>query len=292
MDFTQKLKAFAARSEAGFERWVPAPTARPHRLHEAMHYSLRAGGKRLRPVMVLAAAELYPLRLDPIPAAVAIECIHTYSLIHDDLPSIDNSDLRRGRPTNHIQFDEATAVLAGDALLTHAFALLGQAYAENPQAGLRMVATLGRASGSEALIGGQMEDILSEGRAITADELDYIQANKTAALLTCALEMGLLCTDAPDEAHDQLRRAGHALGLAFQIVDDILDVTSSDEVMGKSTGNDARSDKGTYVSLHGLEKARADAQRLSDEARNCLRSLDADTTFLEALVDYMAKRDY
>lgn len=263
-----------------------------------MRYSMEAGGKRIRPALLFAASELIGTEADPTAgptadptaAAVAIECLHTYTLIHDDLPAIDDSDLRRGRPSCHAQFDEATAVLAGDALLTFAFQLLAREYRSQPRLAVRLIAELAEASGSERLIGGQQEDIENEGRPIDADTLRYIHENKTAALLTAALKMGLSFGQPTDAQAELARRAGQHLGLAFQIVDDILDTTSDPKTMGKPVGNDAAADKSTYVVLHGIEGAHAEAKRHTDAAIAALTELGGDNQTLLQLVRELETR--
>ncbi|HVT72316.1 MAG TPA: farnesyl diphosphate synthase [Lacunisphaera sp.] len=291
MPFADQLNHLVRRVEDGLESLVPAATVRPARLHAAMRYSLQAGGKRLRPVLLLAATDLFDAPVDPLPAAVALECIHTYSLIHDDLPCMDDDDLRRGRPTAHRQFDEATALLAGDALLTLAFQLLARHYAARPALALGLTREFADAAGSEHLIGGQMEDLLAEGSAApSADTLEFIHLNKTAAILTAALVAGGLCGRADDTALAALRRAGHHLGLAFQIVDDVLDATADTATLGKTAGKDARSGKTTYVRLHGLAASRRLAREHSDAARTALGALPGDKSFLHALIDSMATR--
>ncbi len=249
-----------------------------------MRYSALSGGKRLRPVLVLAAAELFdsPDKADPLAAAVAVECIHTYSLVHDDLPCMDDDDLRRGRPTLHKAFDEATALLAGDALLTRAFGILAEAYAANPVLSTKLVGELAEAAGSRRLIGGQMEDLLAERTFNeTPQGLEFIHLSKTAAMIEAALAMGGLCSGAGAAQVDSLRRSGRELGLAFQIVDDILDATSDTETLGKTAGKDARAGKATYVSVHGLEAARRIARERSDAAVEALSLLPGDTGFLD-----------
>jgi geranylgeranyl diphosphate synthase type II len=305
MDFPTLLAASVARVEAGLDRHLPAATARPARLHAAMRYSLMGGGKRLRPVLLLAAAELGTgatasaatpsaaglAKADPVPAAVAVECLHTYSLIHDDLPCMDDDDLRRGRPTVHKAYDEATAVLAGDALLTHAFALLGQAYGDRPVLATALIRELGDAAGSRHLIGGQMEDLLAEGKAsATADELEFIHLNKTAAMLEASLVMGGLAGGLAEPHLATLRTTGRQLGLAFQIIDDILDATADTATLGKTAGKDAKADKTTYVKLHGLEASRRFADECTSRALAAIASLPGDTGFLRTLVAQMAKR--
>jgi geranylgeranyl pyrophosphate synthase len=293
MDFNAQFTAYRARAERGLAALVPAAATRPGRLHTAMRYSLEAGGKRLRPVLVLAAAEVFAGQnpADALPAAVALECLHTYSLIHDDLPCMDNDDLRRGRPTAHRQFDEATALLAGDALLTLAFQLLPRHYGHAPALCVALTRELADAAGSERLIGGQMEDLLAEKKTdATAPELEYIHHNKTGAMLIAALVAGGLCggADEPQLAH--LREAGRHLGLAFQITDDILDATADTATLGKTAGKDAKAGKTTYVKLHGLEASRRHAREQSAAAQAALARLPGGSPFLTALVESMASR--
>jgi geranylgeranyl diphosphate synthase, type II len=291
MAFSLQQTTYLNRVETGWPSLLPAADARPARIHEAMRYALEAGGKRIRPIMVLAAADLFPSPVDALPAAVAVECIHTYSLIHDDLPCMDNDDLRRGRPTCHKAFDEATALLAGDALLTHAFAMIGVNYAATPVLATALLCELGDAAGSRRLIGGQMADILAEKKSsATADELEFIHLNKTAAMLEASLVMGGLCGNAPDAALCDLRLAGRHLGLAFQIIDDILDATSDAATLGKTPGKDAKSDKTTYVKLHGLDESRRLAAIQTDAALAAIRRLPGDTDFLHALTESLLKR--
>ncbi len=307
MEFTAQLQAYRQRTEQGLAALVPAATTRPARLHAAMRFSLEAGGKRLRPVLTLAACDLFPgagekasqisnlksqmAMADPLPAAVALECIHTYSLIHDDLPCMDNDDLRRGRPTAHKQFDEATALLAGDALLTLAFQLIGRHYAGAPALCAALTREIADAAGSERLIGGQMEDLLAEKKAnATAAELEFIHLNKTAAMLTASLVAGGLCGGATEAQLATLRDAGRHLGLAFQIIDDILDATADTATLGKTAGKDAKADKTTYVKLHGLEASRRHAREQSDAAKAALARLPGGAPFLTTLVGNMAAR--
>jgi len=290
MDFKATLKSYQGRIEDGIKQWVPSSETAPPHLHEAMLYSLEAGGKRLRPVLILAVAELFEVELDPLPAAIAIECIHTYSLIHDDLPSIDNSDLRRGKPTCHKQFDEPTALLAGDALLTIAFEILSRAYQKHPVLANQLVLELSTASGSQKLIGGQMEDILGEDSDYTKEQLDYIHLNKTAALIAVAMTMGAHLGQASEVELKNIRTIGTEVGLAFQITDDILDATSDSDTMGKPTGADAENEKTTYIKLFGLEGARQEARTHTALASEICASLNQDTAFLEALIEYLEHR--
>jgi geranylgeranyl pyrophosphate synthase len=293
MDFAAELKRHIATVERGLDLHLPPATTRPARLHTAMRYSLEAGGKRLRPVLVLATAELFGnSSRAALPAAVAIECIHTYSLIHDDLPCMDNDDLRRGRPTAHKQFDEATALLAGDALLTHAFGLLAESYAADPTLAHALVRELADAAGSRRLVGGQMEDLLAEKKAdATPDELEFIHLNKTAAMIEAAFVMGgLVGGERAGRTLDNLRSAGRSLGLAFQIIDDILDATADTATLGKTAGKDAKAGKTTFVKLHGIETSRRIAAELTAKALGALRELPGDPAFLHALAQSMAVR--
>ena len=291
MDFPSELRRQAAVVERGLDQYLPPADTRPARLHEAMRYSLQAGGKRLRPVLVLATADLFAAQLGAaLPAAVAIECLHTYSLIHDDLPCMDNDDLRRGQPTAHRQFDEATALLAGDALLTHAFALLAESYAAQPVLAHALIRELADAAGSRRLIGGQMADLLAEKKDATPAELEFIHLNKTAAMIEAALVLGGLVGGADAAAIATLRRAGHDLGLAFQIMDDVLDATADRATLGKTPGKDAKAGKTTFVKLHGLAASRQLAQAHSAAARAAFHELPGDTAFLIALVDSLVIR--
>ncbi len=293
MDFAAELKRHVARVEAGLDRLLPAATTRPARLHEAMRYSLLGGGKRLRPVLTLATAELFGNEVfDALPAAIAIECIHTYSLIHDDLPCMDNDDLRRGRPTAHKQFDEATALLAGDALLTEAFIILSENYAGNPTLAHALTRELAAAAGSRRLIGGQMEDLLAEKKSdATAAGLEFIHLNKTAAMIEASLVLGGLCgRERPGRVIEALRTVGRHLGLAFQIIDDVLDATASTAALGKTAGKDAKADKTTFVKLHGLDASRRLAGEHTTAALGALKALPGDQAFLIALVESMASR--
>ena len=291
MEFAAQFRGYQDRVEQGLNRLIPAGSTRPARLHEAMRYALLGGGKRLRPVLTLAVADCLGAKADALPAAIALECIHTYSLVHDDLPCMDNDDLRRGRPTTHKQFDEATALLAGDALLTLAFQLVTHHYAASPALAAALTRELADAASSERLIGGQMEDLLAEKKAnATADELEFIHLNKTAAMLTASLLAGGLCAGATEIQLAALRIAGRHLGLTFQIVDDILDATADTATLGKTAGKDAKADKTTYVKLHGLDASRKFAHQHTETALTALASLPRDKTFLTALVESMAGR--
>jgi geranylgeranyl pyrophosphate synthase len=297
MDFSSRLQTLTAQTEAALDTLVPAlpadAPAGPARIHAAMRYSLQAGGKRLRPALALAAAGLAgpEAQANALPVAGALECIHTYSLIHDDLPCMDNDDLRRGRPTCHRAFDEATALLAGDALLAQAFLITAEAYANRPALAAALLRELARASSATRLVGGQMQDLLAErAGTATAGELDFIHLNKTAALLEASLVCGGLVGSLPDAAITELRRAGRHLGLAFQIIDDVLDATAESTALGKTAGKDARAGKATYVSLHGLEASTRAAAEETTRARAALASLPGDASLLLGLADLMLTR--
>ena len=291
MEFTVQLQTYRRRIEQALDTHLPAGDTPPARLHAAMRYSLEAGGKRLRPVLLLAAADLFGATDQPADAAaVAIECVHTYSLIHDDLPCMDNDDLRRGRPTAHKQFDEATALLAGDALLTHAFGKLAF-YSSQPAVVASLLAELAWAAGSQQLIGGQMEDLLAEKKSgVTTGELRSLHLKKTAAMIAASLAMGGIVAQARPADLEILRLAGQHLGLAFQIVDDLLDATADTAILGKTAGKDAKADKTTYVKLHGLDASRQLAREQSDAALAALTRLPGDTAFLTTLVRKMGAR--
>ncbi len=293
MSFSDQLSHYVARLETGLDLHLPSADTRPSRIHEAMRYAMQGGGKRLRPVLVLATAELFGAKPDDaLPAAVAIECVHTYSLVHDDLPCMDDDDLRRGRPTTHKAYDEATALLTGDALLTHAFALLATAYAARPDLAHSLINELAATAGSQRLIGGQMADLQAENQAdATAADLEFIHLNKTAAMIETSLILGGLVGGAADSQLDTLRDAGRHLGLTFQIIDDILDTTADTATLGKTAGKDAAVNKTTYVKLHGIEQARRIADEHTAQARAAFQSLPGDTAFLTALTEAMTKRE-
>jgi geranylgeranyl pyrophosphate synthase len=292
MNFSQKLKSFQERIEKHLRNELPDSSARPSRLHEAMNYSLRAGGKRLRPVLVLAAHDLFPGPYDPIHAALAVEIIHTYSLIHDDLPAMDDSDLRRGSPACHRAFDEATAILAGDALIPLAFEQLAKGYKHCPELALQLVGLLADAAGSRKLVGGQMEDLLAEGKSPDADTLSFVHANKTAAMVEVSMVMGLLLSGkgSDDALLEEVAQAGQSLGLAFQAVDDLLDVTSTSEELGKDAAHDHEAGKMTWVKMLGLEKAMELAEEHTHRALGKIENIGGENKFLRELAEYMLRR--
>jgi len=256
------LKAQQARVDSEIGRLVPSESIEPKTIHRAMRYSLMAGGKRIRPILCLEAAETVGgERQAVLAAACSLEFIHTYSLIHDDLPSLDNDDFRRGKPTCHKVFGEAMAILAGDSLLTLAFQVLAELQGVGPEAQVRMMAELARASGTVGgMIGGQVADIEGEGQVPNAALLDSIHRAKTGALLCASVRMGAICAGASEGDLTALTAYGEHIGLAFQIVDDILDVEESSEALGKTAGKDADQGKITFPAVYGLEISRAMAQ--------------------------------
>ncbi|MCG5262658.1 geranyl transferase [Cupriavidus gilardii] len=291
--FAQWMQDQAARTEAALASALPAADRLPARLHEAMRYAALGGGKRVRPLLVHAAGEVGgadPRACDA--AACAVEMIHAYSLVHDDMPCMDDDDLRRGRPTVHKAYDEATALLVGDALQTQAFIVLAEADALEPAARLRLVAELARASGSIGMAGGQAIDLQHVGQAMSLDELETMHRMKTGALLRASIRMGALCGHIDEAGLAALDRYAAAIGLAFQVVDDILDVTADTATLGKTAGKDAEQHKPTYVSLLGLEKARELAARLRDDARKALGDFGARAARLADLADLIVLRTH
>jgi geranylgeranyl pyrophosphate synthase len=274
----EAIGALRAETERALDRALPPESAWPETIHRAVRYSLFAGGKRIRPVLVLAAGEAVGgAREDLMPLACAVEMVHTYSLVHDDLPAMDDDDLRRGRPTSHKVFGEAVAILAGDALLTRAFHLLAEVPSgwDAARVGRRVRATavLGEACGTSGLIGGQVMDLESEGRALDGAALERLHRAKTGALLSACVRGGAILGGADEEELALLGRYAAAIGLAFQIVDDVLDATEGAERLGKTAGKDAAAGKATYVSVHGLARAREMAAALGAEARDALTPL-------------------
>ena len=290
MDLKANSERYRNRIESAIDHTLPSKETRPQRLHEAMRYSMLAGGKRLRPMLCLATADLFQSTVDAMPAAVAIESVHTYTLIHDDLPCMDNDDLRRGQPTCHKKFDEWTAVLAGDALLTFAFELLSTKYSSDPQLATDLIAELSTTAGSRQLLAGQVEDILGENSSYTSEQLDFIHLNKTAALLATSLVMGARIAGADKSLQEKCREIGRKTGVAFQIIDDILDATGDDDSLGKTAGSDAKSEKTTYVKVHGIEKSRQIARDYTQEAANLCRELPGQGEFLAALIEKLEHR--
>jgi geranylgeranyl diphosphate synthase type II len=257
-----------------------------------MRYSIFAGGKRLRPALCLAAAEACGgPEAAAIPLACAVECIHTYSLIHDDLPSMDNDDFRRGKPTNHKVFGEGIAVLAGDALLTQAFEITGRAGGSTRYPTKTLLLEVARAAGSLQLIAGQVADLEAEGHEINAAQLKYIHERKTSALLSCSTRLGGMSVNCTPAQLKALTDFGYNVGLAFQIIDDILDITQTSEQLGKTAGKDTAAQKATYPSIVGLEKSRRIAQQLTDRAFRSLSVFKGKATALEGLASHLLARD-
>ena len=291
------LQAYVARTrklvEADLRARVPRATVRPATLHRAMRHSLFAGGKRLRPILCVAAAEACGGEIgDALPLAAAVECIHTYSLIHDDLPSMDDDDFRRGVPTCHTVFGEGTAVLAGDALQAMAFEFAAGANPTRRYPVAAMVMDLAVTSGSRHLIGGQVMDMEGEGAGLGKRELKFIHESKTAALLKCSLRLGGMSANATPRQLQALSDFGYSLGLAFQVIDDILDVTQTTEKLGKSAGKDVAAGKATYPAIYGLEASRREAKRLTKRASEALGVFGSKGEVLRGIADYLLDRDY
>jgi geranylgeranyl diphosphate synthase, type II len=290
------LDLMRAEVEAALDRALPIEAAWPATIHRAVRYSLFAGGKRIRPALVLAAGDAFSGdRAETMPLACAVEMIHTYSLVHDDLPAMDNDDLRRGKPTSHKVFGEAVAILAGDALLTRAFHLMAEVPRSftDEQVRRRLAATalLGEACGTTGLIGGQVLDLESEGKAIGALDLERLHRAKTGALLGACVRGGAILGGAGGAELEALSRYADAIGLAFQVVDDVLDATEGASKLGKTAGKDEAARKATYVSVHGLEGARARAADLRREALLAVAPLGARGQTLETLARLIVDRD-
>ena len=264
--FQEWLSNHSERAETALDGMLDSAQTTPHRLHEAMRYAAQGGGKRIRPLLVYAAGSLGDAKAQALDAAaVAIECIHAYSLVHDDLPCMDDDDLRRGRPTVHKAFDEATALLVGDALQTRAFEILANAQCE-VDVRLLMISSLAAASGSRGMAGGQAIDLESVGKKLDLAGLKQMHAMKTGALLSCAVELGGIAAHLNPTQMAQLQKYSTALGLAFQIVDDVLDATADSQTLGKTAGKDAAANKPTYVTLMGLDYAQKQAKDLQETA--------------------------
>ena len=285
----------ATRTDAvnrALDQFLPSEKTRPATIHKAMRYSLFAGGKRMRPALCLAAAQACGGReADALPLACAVECIHTYSLIHDDLPAMDNDDFRRGKPTNHKVFGEGIAVLAGDALLTQAFEIAAQAKGWPRYPHRDLILEIAKAAGSLQLVAGQVADLEGEGKKLSVDELRYIHERKTSALLCCAVRLGGMSANCTAAQLKALTDFGYHVGLAFQVIDDILDVTQTSEQLGKTAGKDTRSQKATYPAIVGLGKSRKIAENLTAKAFAALDIFKGKAVALEALAEFLLKRD-
>lgn len=279
------LKRVGELAERKFDGHLPPETEVPHNLHKAMRYSMFAGGKRLRPALAYATFEAFGGKGDSIFLAMsALEMLHTFSLIHDDLPCMDDDDFRRGKPTCHKQFGEATAVLAGDALCIHAFELLART------GNAKAIEVLARSLGTSGMIGGQIIDIESEGKAVDLGTVDYIHYHKTAALIEASLVIGALLAGATPAQVTIVEEFGHSIGLAFQVVDDILDIVSTTEQLGKDAGSDIENGKATYPSVIGLEPSKQKALDLYNQSLRSLDQLTGDTSILRAIAAFIITR--
>ena len=291
-DYLEKQRQLIEKALA---KAVPAASARPITIHAAMRYSVLGGGKRLRPLLVLAAAEAVGFERaknlpSVLPAACAVELIHTYSLIHDDLPCMDNDDLRRGRPTSHKVYGEGVAVLAGDALLTRAFALLAEITPAKRYPLSILLQETAVAAGSLQLIAGQVADLEAEGRKLNIADVRFIHERKTAAMIVLSLRLGAMTANATVRQLKALTEFGRSLGLAFQIIDDILDVTQSSQQLGKSAGKDLKASKATYPAVIGLEASRKEADRLTKKALSALKGLGSKSDRLAQIADQLLGR--
>ncbi len=291
-DLPGYLATRTAAVNRALDGFVPRATTGPATIHEAMRYSLFAGGKRLRPALCLAAAAACGGREpDAMPLACAVECIHTYSLVHDDLPAMDDDDFRRGKPTNHKVFGEAIAILAGDALLTQAFEIAAHCRGWPRYSHRRILRELAHAAGSRQLIAGQVADLEAEGKNISAPQLKYIHERKTSALLCCSVRLGGMSANCSPAQLQALTDFGCHVGLAFQIIDDILDVTQTTEQLGKTAGKDTAARKATYPAIVGIEESRRIARRLTQRAFGALKIFRGRAPALEALAAHLLQRD-
>ena len=293
-DFQSWVAAHQARFEEVLRGLLPRAEIAPQRLHEAMRYAVLDGGKRVRPLLAFAAGELVGAEVARVDvAAAAVELIHAYSLVHDDMPCMDDDVLRRGKPTCHVQYDEATALLVGDSLQTLAFQLLAE-HRLNDEAArqLEMVKLLALASGSRGMAGGQAIDLASVGKSLTLPELEFMYIHKTGALIRAAVLLGAQCGSVSVEQLDRLDHFGKLIGLAFQVVDDVLDCEADTATLGKTAGKDADNDKPTYVSLLGIQGARDMAQRLHREALETLAGFGDEAQRLRELADYIVLRKF
>ena len=293
MDLRAYLQAQRETVENALALVLPEPEGPAADVVEAMKYSLFAGGKRLRPILCIAGAEA--LGVDGshvIPVACALEMIHTYSLIHDDLPAMDNDDMRRGKPTNHKVFGEAVAILAGDGLLTEAFRVMAKTPLgkTKPEALLKVICLVAQGSGYQGMVGGQVTDIQSEGKTVEPATVEFIHSHKTGALIAASVTSGAILGGATEPQVNAISEYGREIGLAFQIADDILDVEGDSERMGKGVGGDARMKKVTYPSVHGLVRSREIQKQSIDQAIHSLKTFDSKADPLRALATYIIER--
>lgn len=292
MDVGGYFKQKIARVDSWLDRLLPAGNESPEIIHQAMRYSIFAGGKRLRPILTIATGEIFGAdEHELLPAACSLEMIHTYSLIHDDLPAMDNDDLRRGLPTCHVKFGEAMAILAGDALLTQAFLTLAECESSSPAIKVRVISEVAQAAATtRALIGGQVLDIQSEGQQITSDQLESIHRAKTGALIRCSVRIGAIIGGASETELCSLTEYGEKAGLAFQVADDLLDETATSQELGKTAGKDAASQKATYTAFYGISGARDMASKLCQEAISAARRIERNTEVLESVAQFIVDR--
>jgi len=291
MEIKNYMATARAKVDARLRVLLPGETVYPEQIHQAMAYSVFAGGKRFRPMLCLASCEAVCQAQDPaLDAACAMECIHTYSLIHDDLPGMDNDDYRRGKPTNHKVYGVGMAILAGDALLTYAFELLSRLDA-SPQQVVQIIGEVSRAAGTVGMVGGQVVDILSEQVTPTRELLHYIHHHKTGALIVASVRMGAILGGANQEQLEALTRYATQLGMAFQITDDILDVVGDEKKLGKPVGSDEKNQKATFPALYGLEQSRQMAQDAVDAAVDALAIFGAQGEMLAQLARYLLCRE-
>jgi geranylgeranyl diphosphate synthase type II len=291
-DLETFLATRTAAVNQALDHFLPSAATQPATIHRAMRYSLFAGGKRIRPALCLAAAAACGGdEANALPLACAVECIHTYSLIHDDLPAMDNDDYRRGKLTNHKVFGEGIALLAGDGLLTQAFEIAARCQGWPRYSHQQIILELARAAGSLQLIAGQVADLEGEGKKISVPQLRYIHERKTSALLCCSVRLGGMSANCLPSQLQRLTDFGYHVGLAFQVIDDILDVTQSSEKLGKTAGKDTQARKATYPSIVGLEKSRRIAGQLTQRAFDSLKGFKGKAVALEALAEFLLRRD-
>jgi farnesyl diphosphate synthase len=293
-DFSAWMQGCQARMENVLAEWLPSARIAPHRLHEAMRYAVLGGGKRVRPLLAFAAGEVGGADPDRVQhAAAAVELIHAYSLVHDDMPAMDDDALRRGKPTVHVEFDEATALLVGDALQSLAFDILAsKPLADDAAIQLNMVQLLAQASGSRGMAGGQAIDLASVGKPLDLTELEFMHIHKTGALIRASVLLGAQCGTVTDTAAAALDHYAKCIGLAFQVVDDVLDAEAPTATLGKTAGKDAANNKPTYVSLLGAARARELAQELRADAHAALAGLGAPAARLRQLADFVVERTF
>lgn len=291
LTITDYIEAERARVERELERVLPPEEEPPHSIHNAMRYSVQAGGKRLRPILCLEAGRLFGVDDEVLlSAAAALELVHTYSLVHDDLPAMDNDDLRRGKPTSHRVFGEALAILAGDGLLTLAFEILSQAGPIPVELQLQLIHELAYALGTHGLIGGQVADLAAAEQAVKEDTLQYIHRTKTGALICASVRTGALIAGAPEDDLARVTQYGEAVGLAFQIADDLLDVVGTERQLGKAVGKDTEHHKATYPAFYGVEESRRIANRLVREACEVLAPYGDRARRLQQLAQFLITR--